>query len=67
MPEEDVTPPRAALRESYLPWDMRILQQAWVSRPAGDGWGGEAVYRKGAAGDFKRGSITNGTVKIPSV
>ena len=66
VPEEDATPPRAAPRESALPWDVRILRQAGVSRPVGCGWDGEAVCGRGVAGGFRRGSITSGTAEIPS-
>ena len=66
VPEEDATPPRAAPRESDLPWDVRILRQARVSRPVGGGWGGEAVCGRSAAGGFRRSDITNGTAEIQS-
>jgi hypothetical protein len=46
---------------------MRILQQFVASRPVGGGWGGETVCGRGAAGGFRRGSITSSTVEIPSV
>jgi hypothetical protein len=62
VPEEDTTPPRADPRESTLPWDIGILQQAGRSGPAGRGWGGEAVCGRDAAGGFRRGSTTSGTV-----
>jgi hypothetical protein len=66
VPEEDATPPRAAPRESGLPWDVRILRPTGVSRPVEGGWGGEAVCGRGVAGGFRRGGITNGTAKIRS-
>ena len=61
VPEEDATPPRAGPRESALPWDACILRQTGAFRPAGGGWGGEAVCGRGAAGGFRRGGITSGT------
>jgi hypothetical protein len=62
MPGEDATPPRADPRESTLPWDMGILRQTEVSGPAGGGWDGGTVCGRDAAGGFRRGSTTSGTV-----
>jgi hypothetical protein len=53
VPEEDATPPRAAPRESGLPWDVRILRPAGVSRPVEGGWGWRGCLRKGCGRRFQ--------------
>jgi hypothetical protein len=41
---------------------MGILRQAGTFRPVGGGWGGEAACGRSAAGGFRHGGITSGTV-----